>query len=241
MGGMRLYAGTSGFSYKEWKGIFYPEKLPAKGMLAFYAARLPAVEINNTFYRMPRGSLLEGWAGEVPEGFRFSLKASRRITHIKRLKDVEEETAYLIRTCAVLKERLGVLLFQLPPYLKKDAARLDGFLRILPDGTRAAFEFRHESWLDEEIYGLLRERNCAVCVTETGQAPPAGGETPVVSTAGWGYLRLRRESYPETELRSWIARIRAAGWSEAFVFFKHEDEAAGPKMAGELVRLAEGV
>jgi uncharacterized protein YecE (DUF72 family) len=231
---MKLHVGTSGYSYKEWKGIFYPERLPAKEMLHYYAERLPAVEINNTFYRLPKADMLEAWGEQVPSGFVFSLKASRRITHLKRLKDAADETDYLFRTSAVLGEKLGVILFQLPPYLKKDAARLEAFLTKLPEGARAAFEFRHPTWLDEETQALLRVRDCALCLAETDD----GDRTEVISTAGWGYLRLRRESYTEADLLRWIESIRAQNWSHAFVFFKHEDEAAGPRMAQQFLQLA---
>lgn len=232
---MKLHVGTSGYSYKEWKGAFYPERLPAKEMLHYYAERLPAVEINNTFYRLPKADMLEAWGEQVPPGFVFSLKASRRITHLKRLKGAADETDYLFRTSAVLGEKLGVILFQLPPYLKKDAARLESFLTQLPEGARAAFEFRHPTWLDEETQALLRVRDCALCLAETDD----GDRPEVISTAGWGYLRLRRESYTEAELLQWIESIRAQNWSHAFVFFKHEDEAAGPRMAQQFLQLAQ--
>src|SRR5213075_585786 len=156
---MKLLVGTSGYSYKEWKGNFYPEDLPAKEMIAYYSSQLPAVEINNTFYRLPQPAMIENWKAQVPDTFRFSIKATQRITHIKRLKNCAEETKYLLDTAALLGERLGVVLFQLPPNSKKDDERLKDFLACLPTNTRAAFEFRHESWFDEEIYGLLREKN----------------------------------------------------------------------------------
>jgi uncharacterized protein YecE (DUF72 family) len=231
---MRLSVGTSGYSYKGWKGVFYPDDLPAREMLRFYAGRLPAVEINNTFYRLPKTALLESWAGQVPEDFRFSIKASQRITHRKRLKDAADETGYLLETTSVLGARLGVILFQLPPYLKVDADRLAEFLTLLPPGTRAAFEFRHPSWENEAVYGLLRERDCALCIADTDGRE----ETPLVRTAGWGYLRLRRPSYDDAELRRWAAAVRSQDWEEAFIFFKHEDEGAGPRMAARFLELA---
>jgi uncharacterized protein YecE (DUF72 family) len=234
---MELFAGTSGYSYKEWKGPFYPEQLPAKEMLGYYAERLPSVEINNTFYRLPRESVLETWATQVPEHFRFAIKASRRITHFKRLADAGDETGYLLRTTETLGDRLGVLLFQLPPNLKLDLERLQGFVKLLPAGTRAAFEFRHESWQDEAVHRVLRDGNFALCVadTEDGDAPP------VLSTADWGYLRLRRPAYDRAELAGWAERMRAAEWSDAFVYFKHEDDGAGPRMAREFLDVAERV
>ena len=234
---MRLYAGTSGYSYKEWKGNFYPEKLSAEEMLAYYATKLPAVEINNTFYRMPRENVVASWAEGVPEDFRFSIKASRRITHIKRLKNAAEETDYLIRTLRVLEQRLGVILFQLPPNLSKDLFRLREFLDILPLGTRAAFEFRHPSWFDEEVYETLRKENCPICIADTEEHD----DTQIVSTADWGYLRLRKPGYSKPQLKGWHSEIEAQGWGEAFVFFKHEDEGAGPAMAGRFLELAGGL
>src|SRR5262252_7933757 len=183
---MRVLAGTSGFSYKEWKGSFYPEDLPAAGMLAYYAERLPAVEINNTFYRMPKPALLEGWSAEVPEEFRFILKASQRITHFKRLKDAGSEVEYFFGVASTLGDRLGPALFQLPPNLKKDLPRLQAFLSILPAGRRAAFEFRHASWFEDDVFEALRAASAALCIAEDEELA-----TPLVPTAGWGYLRLR--------------------------------------------------
>lgn len=229
---MRLLSGTSGFSYKEWKGAFYPEGLSATEMLRFYAERLPAVEINNTFYRLPRESVLEGWASQVGEGFRFALKASRRITHFKRLKEAEEETGYMLRTASVLGERLGAVLYQLPPNLKQDIERLDSFLAGLADPGRSAFEFRHESWFDETTYDCLRSYGAALCVADTDDA-----DGQIISTALWGYVRLRKEAYADDTLTTWADRIRSAGWDRAFVFFKHEDDAAGPHMAQRFLQL----
>ena len=231
---MQLRAGTSGYSYKEWKGPFYPEKLAAGDMLSFYAKRLPTVEINNTFYRMPKASVLKSWASQVPPDFRFSIKASRRITHFKRLKDAGEETEYLLRTLGELGERLGVVLFQLPPKLALDLERLERFLEILPDGTQAAFEFRHDSWLDPGVFEALRGRNFALCVADTDD----GDAAPLVSTADWGYLRLRRPDYSREALADWADRIRETGWRDAFVFFKHEDAGAGPRMAANFLEIA---
>jgi uncharacterized protein YecE (DUF72 family) len=227
---MRVLTGTSGFSYKEWKGSFYPEDLPADAMLRYYAQRLPAVEINNTFYRMPKAELLAGWAEQVPDGFRFVLKASQRITHFKRLKDVSEEVGYFLRIAATLGDRLGPILFQLPPNLKKDLPRLSEFLDILPAATRAAVEFRHASWFDDEVFAALRARGAALCVAEDEELA-----TPPVATAGWGYLRLRRPDYGEAELQAWEDRLRAQAWEEAYVFFKHEDAGTGPRLAAQML------
>jgi len=230
---MAFFVGTSGYSYKEWKGPFYPEDLPAKEMLRHYAGRLTAVEINNTFYRLPKASVLETWASQVPPGFRFVLKASRRITHGRRLKDASEETGYLIDTARTLGERLGPILFQLPPNLRKDADRLAAFLDLLPDDVRAAFEFRHDSWHDDEVLGLLRDRDRALCLADTDEKPAS-----MVATASWGYLRLRRPSYGDDDLGRWLADVRAQDWRDAYVFFKHEDAGAGPRMAARLMDLA---
>ena len=223
----RLRTGTSGFSYKEWKGNFYPEKLPANRMLEYYSRQLGSVEINNTFYRMPRAEMLEKWASQVPEDFAFVLKANRRITHMKRLKDAGEPLDYLVRTAvAALGERLGPILFQLPPYLRADVERLRDFLAIVPENVRAAFEFRHESWFVDEVYEALADHGAALVAADTGE-----GEAPVVETAGFGYARLRRPGYGEAELTEWAAALKRPGWSDVFVFFKHEDEGAGPRMA----------
>ena len=231
---MNLFVGTSGYSYKEWKGIFYPEDLPAKEMLAYYARRLPAVEINNTFYRLPQATMIENWRDQVPAEFRFSIKATQRITHIKRLKNCVEETKYLLETAALMKERLGVVLFQLPPNSKKDADRLCDFLPLIPPEIPAAFEFRHESWLDDEIFALLRGKNCALVMSDTDENPLA----EIISTATWGYLRLRRVNYGPEDLSVWMERIQSQEWKDAFVFFKHEDEGTGPKLAGQFIELA---
>ena len=231
---MNLFVGTSGYSYKEWKGIFYPEDLPAKEMLAYYARRLPAVEINNTFYRLPQATMIENWRDQVPAEFRFSIKATQRITHIKRLKNCAEETKYLLDTAALMKERLGVVLFQLPPNSKKDADRLRDFLPLIPPEIPAAFEFRHESWLDDEIFALLRGKNCALVMSDTDEKPLA----EIISTATWGYLRLRRVNYEAEDLSAWMARIQSQEWKDAFVFFKHEDEGTGPKLAAQFIELA---
>jgi uncharacterized protein YecE (DUF72 family) len=231
---MRLSVGTSGFSYAEWKGPFYPADLPAAGMLAYYGERLPAVEINNTFYRLPRRSVLEGWAAQVPERFRFAVKASQRITHMKRLADVGDETRYLLDVVQALGERLGVLLFQLPPNLKLELDRFDRFLELLPPGTRAAFEFRHASWLDPRVHERLHARGCAWVVADQDEASPPD----FLVTAPWTYLRLRRERYAREELAAWAARLRARSLDEAFVFFKHEDAGAGPRLAAEFLELA---
>ena len=225
--GPRLRTGTSGFSYREWKGSFYPEKLPANRMLEYYSRQLSSVEINSTFYRMPRAEMLEKWASQVPEDFAFVLKANRRITHMKRLKDAGEPLDHLVRTAAGgLGGRLGAILFQLPPYLRADVGRLRDFLSILPERERAAFEFRHESWFADEVYQALADRGAALVAADTGETA-----APVVETAGFGYARLRRPGYGEAELAEWAAALKRPRWRDVFVFFKHEDEGAGPRMA----------
>ena len=227
---MRVRAGTSGFSYKEWKGSFYPEDLPAARMLAYYSERLPAVEINNTFYRMPKPALLEGWSAEVPPEFRFVLKASQRITHFKRLKEAGDDVAYFFGVAATLGERLGPALFQLPPTLKKDLPRLEAFLGTLPTGAKAAFEFRHASWFEDDVFAALRSRGAALCLAEDEELA-----TPVVATADWGYLRLRRQDYGDADVAAWAARVREQPWTEAYVFFKHEDAGSGPRLAAQFL------
>ena len=224
--------GTSGFSYKEWKGSFYPEDLPAAEMLRFYAGKFSTVEINNTFYRMPSASVLTGWAEQVPDGFTFALKASQRITHRARLKDAGDSVEFFFRIAATLGDRLGPVLFQLPPNLKKDLPRLVDFLALLPAGSRSAFEFRHPSWFDEEVYGALRNARAALCIAEDEDLA-----TPLVATTGWGYLRLRRQDYGPESLSEWRGRIAGQAWSEVFVYFKHEDEAHGPLFAEGLAKI----
>ena len=231
---MRFLVGTSGYSYKEWKGSFYPEKLPQKEMLRYYGERFSTVEVNNTFYRMPKASVLESWAEQVPEGFRFVLKASQKISHFKRLKDAEDDTEYLQQTASVLGPRRGPLLFQLPPNLKKDVSRLEAFLDLLGEGTQAAFEFRNASWFEEDVFARLRAKSCALCIADMEDTP----SSELVRTAAWGYLRLRRENYTDAELGAWIAKLRAQEWDEAYVFFKHEEAGTGPKFAARFLNLA---
>jgi uncharacterized protein YecE (DUF72 family) len=234
---MKLYVGTSGYAYKEWKGSFYPLDLPAQRMLQFYGERFRTVEINNTFYRMPTAALLQTWAGEVPADFRFVLKAPQRITHLHRLADVDEAVGYLLDVAGTLKTRLGALLFQLPPNLKKDAPRLDAFLALLQAPHRTAFEFRHPSWFDDEVFALLREHRAALCIAEA----EGDLDVPLVATADWGYLRLRRPDYGEAELKTWVQRLRQQPWQEAFVFFKHEEAGRGPQLAQRFLELAGSV
>jgi uncharacterized protein YecE (DUF72 family) len=223
---VRVLAGTSGWSYPAWKGAFYPEKLPATRMLAAYAERLPAVEVNATFYRLPAAKTLAGWRDQVPEAFSFALKGPQRVTHVARLRDAAEPVALFLRAAAELGPKLGPVLWQLPPSFKKDLPRLEAFLGLLPPGGRWAFEFRHPSWLEDDVLDLLRGRGAALCLADTEE-----GQTPLVATAGFGYLRLRRAEYDRAALARWAERIATQPWDEAFVFFKHEDEARGPAFA----------
>ena len=225
---MRVQVGTSGYSYKEWKGSFYPADLKADAMLSYYASKLSAVEINNTFYRMPKESMLLGWAGQVPPGFTFVLKASQKITHYGRLKDVADSVSYFLKTATVLGERLGPTLFQLPPNFKKDLPRLVDFLELLPRNWRAAFEFRHETWYDDDVYAALKAKNMALVAAEEDETP-----AHTVATADYGYLRLRKAAYTDAELASWAKQVKEQAWKDAFVFFKHEDGAVGPMLAGK--------
>lgn len=232
---MNLLVGTSGYSYPAWKGAFYPAKLPAKQFLRFYGTQFPSVEINSTFRAPPKESVLAEWAGEVPEHFRFVLKAPQRVTHIKRLKDAGEPVAAFLAAARTLGEKLGPVLFQLPPNMKKDAERLAAFLALIPDGIRAAFEFRHPSWFEGDVLALLRDHGAALCAAEADDEL----EVPFEATAGWGYVRLRRAEYTDSELAAWAARVRKQKWRETFVFFKHEDEGKGPRFAARLRELAE--
>jgi uncharacterized protein YecE (DUF72 family) len=230
---MNIYAGTSGYSYKEWKGFFYPEKMKPEEMLSFYATKLPAVEINNTFYRLPKRELVDLWSSQVPADFRFVIKASQKITHMRRLKGAEDEVNYLFDVVSSLKKKLGVVFFQLPPNFKKDMERLGAFLELLPKSPPVAFEFRHATWFDDEVYALLRKHNVALCLADTDEEL----EVPLVSTADWGYMRLRRPEYPPAELKKWLRWVHSQKWNDAFVFFKHEDAGAGPRMASEFLAL----
>ena len=222
----RIYAGTSGFAYREWRGSFYPPDITAGKMLSFYAAKLPAVEINSSFYRMPTRKLMEQWAGQVPDGFRFALKAPALITHRKKLVNTEHEMAHFLAAASLLVPHLGPLLFQLPPFLHRDLSLLENFLHTIT-GAKAAFEFRHPSWLGDATYELLARFGCALCISDREDFP----EPPLVPTARFGYVRLRRDRYDPGDLNSWRERIMAQGWEEAFVFFRHEETGQGPRLA----------
>ena len=230
---MKSWIGTSGFQYSEWKGNFYPEDLPAAKMLPFYAERFPTTEINYTFHRIPSPKTIDNWKTLTPENFRFALKAPQKITHWSKLRDCTDTLEYFCKVASGLGERLGPVLFQLPPNFKKDVDVLRSFLRELPS-TRAAFEFRHESWFNDEIYELLKSRNIALCIADTETI-----ETPKTITANYGYLRLRREDYQRIDVERWAKFVREqeANWQDAFVYFKHEESGIGPKLATQMIEM----
>jgi uncharacterized protein YecE (DUF72 family) len=229
---MNTWVGTSGYNYPEWKGSFYPEKMPAARMLPYYAAAFSTVEINYTFYRIPNEKILAGWSRETPEGFRLTLKAPKRITHIAKLRDCSDLLQYFLRTSATLGPKLGALLFQLPPYLRKDLPLLDAFLTLLTPGTCAAFEFRHGSWMDSEVFARLRASNVALCIADSEKF-----STPLEITASYAYFRLRDEGYTAEDLTRWAGLIRAstAACSDVYVYFKHEEAGKGPQFARLLI------
>jgi uncharacterized protein YecE (DUF72 family) len=231
---MKIFVGTSGYAYKEWKGRFYPEKIASGEMLRFYSQHFTAVEINNTFYRMPAEGVLKSWAAQVHDDFVFAIKAPQVITHLKRLRNVSEEVEYLFRTLAVLGRKLGPVLFQFPPSFRADRGALEDFLGLIPGNMSCAFDFRSPSWIDPEVLDVLRKKGCCLCIEDTEENPP--GE--ILSTAPWGYLRLRRPDYSEAELSGWLQRITSQKWERAFVFFKHEEEAKGAETAGHFRQLA---
>ena len=232
----KLLAGASGYSFKEWKGDFYPEKIKPEEMLGFYSQRLPTVEINNTFYQMPKAAVLENWARLTPEPFRFAIKASRRITHMSRLKadTAADSVQYLYEQLKTLGAKRGPVLYQLPPFLKKDLPRLTEFLALLPEGHRAAFEFRNDTWFSDDVYAALKNAGAALCLSEReDNAPP-----PLVETAPWGYVRLRLETYSEQDLEQWAGRLARTGWAETYAYFMHEPTA--PAYAQALMRFSPG-
>ena len=229
-----IYVGTSGYSYKEWKGSFYPETLPAKDMLSYYAERLNAVELNNTFYRMPQPGMIESWNSQVPADFRFSVKAPQSITHFRRLKDAAPQTRIMLKTISALEERLAAVIFRLPENMTKDLKRLEMFLKVLPADTPAVFDFRHPTWFDDEVVELLRSQNRVLCVSDIEELP----ESYTYKTADWGYVRLRRVRYTKAELVKWTRLIKAQKWKDTYVFFKHEDEGTGPRLAEQFLMLS---
>lgn len=225
---MTTWVGTSGYNYPEWRGSFYPPKMPAAKMLPYYAERFTTVEINYTFYHAPTLRILEGWNAQTPAGFKFTLKAPKRITHDARLRDCADSLRHFVETATSLGPKLGLLLFQLPPYFRKDLATLDGFLALLPADVRAAFEFRHGSWLDAEVYARLRQRNLALCVADGEKL-----SIPLEVTATYGYFRLRDEGYTHEDIARWAHAIRekTSHVSDVFVYFKHEEAGKGPQFA----------
>jgi uncharacterized protein YecE (DUF72 family) len=232
MGAMRHFIGTSGYNYPEWRGTFYPEKFSTTKMLAYYAERFNTVEVNYTFYRMPTPPLLEGWAKGTPDDFTFTLKAPRRITHDSKLQRCEELTQVFCKTATALGSKQGVLLFQLPPTFKRDDGVFGAFLDLIPEGTRAAFEFRHASWHDDTVFDALRRRNLALCIADSEKM-----STPVVSTADYSYFRLRDEGYQPADIERWGSTISGlSGSSDAYVYFKHEEQGKGPEFAQLLKR-----
>ncbi|HVG03610.1 MAG TPA: DUF72 domain-containing protein [Burkholderiaceae bacterium] len=234
MTGQRLVAGASGYSFKEWKGNFYPEKMKPEQMLAWYSERLPTVEINNTFYQMPKAAVLENWANTTPADFKFAIKAPRRITHMSRLKadTAADSVTFLYTTLAALGVKRGPVLFQLPPFMKKDLPLLSEFLKLLPDGHGAAFEFRNDSWFDDDVYEALKAAGASLCVSERED----NGPPPLVETASWGYVRLRLENYSDDDLQQWATQLAATGWRDIYVYFMHEPTA--PLYAQTLMRFA---
>jgi len=228
--------GTSGFSYPAWRGSFYPEKMPPAKMLQYYAERLGTVEINNTFYRMPKAEMLAGWAASTPAAFRFVPKAPQQITHRQKLASSADTVEYFLRALTSFGDKLGAILFQLPPFLRKDLSLLRDFVALLPEGTRAAFEFRHGSWFDDAVYDVLKSKGAALCIADAEEL-----STPFVATAPWGYLRLRRPDYDDNALATWAARLAEANWESSFVFFKHEDAGRGPKLAAQFVQKLDAV
>jgi uncharacterized protein YecE (DUF72 family) len=231
---MKFFVGTSGFSYPAWKGPFYPEKLPQREMLLYYGRQFSTVEINNSMYGMPQPGVFKAWLQQVPADFRFVIKAPQTITHYRRLQNVRLPMREFLGATSVLEKQCGPLLFQLPANFKKDLPRLKEFLKLLGSRTPAVFEFRHESWLADDVYRCLRAKSCALCVDDDEKYPLAD----LVDTAKWGYFRLRREKYTTRQLADWIRKIKAQNWIEVYVFFKHEDSATGPALAKRFLELA---
>ncbi|HUQ80780.1 MAG TPA: DUF72 domain-containing protein [Gemmatimonadaceae bacterium] len=235
---MNVLVGTSGFAFKEWKGPFYPADLKDDGMLGFYADKHPTVEINNTFYRLPKERVLQDWASQVHDRFTFSIKASQRITHFARLKpECASALAFLLKNTATLGDRLGPVLFQLPPNMQKNIERLHAFLALLPKERRFTIEFRHDSWFDEDTFAALRDHDVALCVAESEEF-----RCPNVSTASWGYLRLHRQDYTDAMLADWERTLAVHSWNEAYVFFKHDYiDGAGPLAVERFTSMVRGV
>ncbi|WP_010582079.1 DUF72 domain-containing protein [Schlesneria paludicola] len=232
---MQFFVGTSGYSYKEWKGAFYPEKFPPADMLKFYGQHFASVELNNTFYHAPTAESLTPLATQVPAGFQFAVKAPQTITHRKRLLNCDDAVNEFISAVQSLARRRGPLLFQLPPNFKKDIARLETLLNVVQKRVPVTFEFRHESWLDDEVVECLRKHSATLCAADAEDTPPVR----VIKTADWGYLRLRREMYSDDDLKMWAETIRENQWSKVYVYFKHEETGTGPKFAKRLSEFLE--
>ncbi len=230
---MQILVGTSGYNYPEWRGTFYPERFSTDKMLAYYAERLPTVEINYTFYRMPTEKQLAAWAGATPEHFSFTLKAPRRITHDAKLRHCEDALQAFCRTARTLGPKLAALLFQLPPTFKQDVDVLRSFVEGISEGLRAAFEFRHASWFDPAVYDVLRNRNLALCIADSEKL-----STPIETTADYAYCRLRDEGYQQADLERWAKVVRGLPVTDAFVYFKHEEQGLGPEFAARFIAAA---
>jgi uncharacterized protein YecE (DUF72 family) len=227
-----IYTGTSGFQYPEWKGSFYPENFSTAKMLLFYSERFSTTEINYSFYRIPTAKTLERWSVATPENFRFSFKAPKEITHTRKLRDCEDVLARFAGALGVIKPKLGVVLFQLPPFFKKDSTLLESFLDSLPKELKYAFEFRHDSWFDDDIFAALKKRNVALCIAESETL-----STPLMFTAGFGYFRLRRKDYTKNDISRWSKVIanQENQLAEIYIYFKHEERGVGPKFAKEMI------
>lgn len=233
---MRAHVGTSGYNYPEWRGTFYPADIKSPSMFGYYAERFHTVEINYTFYRMPTTKLTTGWRDQAPAGFSYTLKAPRRLTHERKLKDCAREVGFFLESARVLGPHLGTLLFQLPPTFRADTSRLDDFLALLPRDARCACEFRHDSWLSEETYAILRSHGVALCIADFGDKT-----TPLQVTARHGYFRLRDEGYRASDLEEWASHVEARGseWDDVFIYFKHEEEGKGPEFARAFLDILE--
>jgi uncharacterized protein YecE (DUF72 family) len=225
-----VYVGTSGYNYPEWRGTFYPEKFSTNKMLAYYAERFRTVEINYTFYRMPTEKLLKSWADGTPDNFSFTLKAPKRITHDAKLQRCEDNLQAFCRSAVTLGPKLGVLLFQLAPNFKRNTEVLKAFLDLLPEGTRAAFEFRHASWFEGDVFEALRARNMALCIADSEKL-----STPIEATADYGYFRLRDEGYQQADLEKWASTVKQLPATDTFVYFKHEEQGLGPDFARRFI------
>lgn len=231
---MQFFVGTSGYSYPKWRGSFYPAKMKPVAMLSYYAEHFAACELNDTFRRLPTVEVVAERARHVPARFRFAVKAPPTITHRKRLRDVAEDAEQFLTVAKALGRKLGPLLFQLPPNMKQDLARLDALLKAIDRRANVAVEFRHPSWFADDTYALLKKHRAALCAADAEELP----EAPLIDAAKWGYVRMRRENYTDRQLRAWITKLRARPWAKCYVFFKHEDTGTGPHFAARFLDLA---